>query len=175
VAAWGCRRCYVAEIEITTPEIPLHIQVATVLGWSAFLSKHGHFIVTHGIDPTGGAVEGASCEWAFGYYHNYEYDPHTGKKLPTRTIWWEDCPHIPVFDTDWAAGGPLIARLHIELAPRWDTAADQDTPPSVWDAMSADRRFQGSSPSSPLEAVCNLIVAMRAGGVDVARKLKRGR
>jgi len=136
---------------------PLHVRVAEALGWSAFLSKHGHFIVTHGEDPRGESERGTSCEYSYGNYNSYVYDPHTGKKLPERTDWWEDCPHVPQFDTDWAATGPLIEKLKIDLGP---INAMRE-----WRAVSMlpenDEYWTGPT---PLIAVCNLILKLAEAG-----------
>jgi len=119
--------------------------------------------VTHG---AGVEDVGARCEYEFGNRSTAPYDSQTGKRRPERTDWWEDCPHVPDFLTDWSTTGPLVEKLSISLdcrfgagmpiAERWQAVAwrPDDNPKTVWKADG----------STPLVNVCRLIVSLSAAG-----------
>ena len=139
-------------------EKPLHVRVAEALGWSAFESKHGYFIVTHG---SGVADIGTRCEYGFGRARAL-YDSETGTKLPPR-VWWEDCPHVPAFDTDWCATGPLIEKLDLSVR-RSFMPKDRTRPYTAWaDASDVVTDCAGHG-ETHLVAVCRLILALHAAG-----------
>lgn len=155
-------------------EKPLHVKVAEALGWSAWKSKHGHWIVTHGY---GNETRWPSCEEGFGHPHPI-YDSTTGQKLP-ESVWWDECPHVPHFDTDWSATGPLIDRFGIGLQ-RYGLGATEASrkawPNGHWSAIGFP--VLGGELSAPgqtaILAVCDLIVTAFAelGGLKEAGKLE---
>jgi hypothetical protein len=144
-------------------EKPIHVQVAEALGWKVRLSKHGHFIVTHG---EGAEVPGHQCEEAYGYRNpNALYDSYTGKKLPAREDWWNDCSHVPIFHEDWSVVGPLIQKYGINLERAQACRADGG-PYAAWRwALPVDKlppvKHWGDTPQL---AVCNFILAFSAVG-----------
>lgn len=77
---------------------------------------------------------------------------------PSRPIIGEPHKKIPRFDTDWSATGPLIERFGIFLrryyGDRWFASPGQPLPGGA-DTVDA---------ATPLEAVCNLILALHAAG-----------
>lgn len=85
---------------------PLNVRVAEALGWSAFRSKHGYWVVTHG-------DTGETCHDGFDR-RQPPFDPQTGERLPD-SVWWEDCGHVPPYGANspegWACTGPLLAQV----------------------------------------------------------------
>ncbi len=75
--------------------------------------------------------------------------------------------NAPAYDTDWSATGPLLEKYGIQLS-RAVTASEPPMPGTVWMAVpwdyhaSKDKMFRGDT--SPLVAVCELIVALAARG-----------
>jgi hypothetical protein len=65
---------------------------------------------------------------------------------------------IPWFDTDWSATGPLIEKYGIMITPGVPGF-------SSWEAyVKVDVRSDGTDGGTPLEAVCNLILALAEAG-----------
>jgi len=118
---------------MSTEEKPLHVQVAEVLGWKN--CRVCDCQSCHGNDWVG-------------------EDP----KSPVRAIGNQRLVEdIPLYDRDWAATGPLIEKYNITSVCLskylWDTVSDFR--PS-WIARADSLSGHGSS---PLIAICNLIVA----------------
>lgn len=91
---------------------------------------------------------------------------------------------VPAFDTDWAAGGPLIQRFHIEVYAGATLAAQAsagwESRPKVWFAKSnfdgwgdafpyktpwEDAPFAWYGCATPLEVACELICNAHEAGV----------
>jgi hypothetical protein len=120
---------------------PLHVQVAEALGWTY-------------LGPS--EVEG---EW--------EGEPPPGTSI------WDRIPRrldqhigVPRYDTEWSATGPLIEEYGIELA-RGGFGPD-DLPWLAAEHVCSDHDHNVSQPCgmgpTPLIAVCNLILALKAAG-----------
>lgn len=126
---------------------PLHVRVAEALGWTNCQlcpdgpDIHGrqHWV---GDQPViGGVVRQSHC--------------------------------MPEYDTDWAATGPLIEKYRISLSATYKLFDGDDglpLPGDTWIASDDRRRAKGGFPvamepgSTPLIAVCNLILALHAAG-----------
>lgn len=143
---------------------PLHVQVAEAIGWSAWQSKHGHWIVT---DPDGGSHEDGF------FFPVAKYDSETGERLRPRQ-WWDEVDS-PRYDTDWSATGPLIERLKLLIAKtEWPYGHPLDGQ-TCWMAATGFGGTHGehwiddgiNKPAygaTPLIAICNLILALKAAG-----------
>jgi len=68
---------------------------------------------------------------------------------------------IPHYDTDWSATGPLIEKYSISVAPQ--SRSHLDVPPSWQTDHKGESVYFQISPS-PLEAVCNLLLALHKAG-----------
>jgi len=74
------------------------------------------------------------------------------------------------YDTDWSATGPLIEKHNLHLRPQpWWPRADQ--PEKAWEARAyltkpehREEAIYGEPGSTPLIAVCNLILALAKEG-----------
>lgn len=138
-------------------EKPLHARVAEALGWRAWQSKHGHWIVTHG---EGADEPGETCEAGF-HMRRDKFDPQTGERLPGRQ-WWDECGHVPRYDTDWSATGPLIEKYKLCV----DISPEGANPTLAWVVIKPRTRWDykcGYGPT-PLIAACNLILALAEAG-----------
>jgi hypothetical protein len=115
-------------------EKPLHVQVAEALGWEHLRDDGGW----RGDGPNwrdGGGVIGM----------------------------------VPRYDTDWAATGPLIEKYRLFVGRYADWSHD-----GRWYAMQTVAGYPESMPgkderlertgTTPLEAVCHLILALKAAG-----------
>ena len=114
---------------------PLHVQVAEALGWTYVGESEGFW---EGEPPPGTSL----------------YD-----RIPRRL---DQHIGIPAYDTDWAATGPLIEQYGIDLlncSGEW--AADWYGP--TGSSECPDIRGEGGF-STPLIAVCHLILALKEAG-----------
>jgi hypothetical protein len=80
---------------MTSPDKPLHVRVAEVLGWTGIYYA-GNFMVP-------------------------DSDLYMGKKPGEMLVGREGLSGVPRFDTSWSATGPLIEKYHIEIEyhPFW--------------------------------------------------------
>jgi hypothetical protein len=116
-------------------EKPLHVQVAEALGWEHLRDDGGW----RGDGPNwrdGGGVIGM----------------------------------VPRYDTDWAATGPLIEKHRLIVGPGWRKISDSlFGPPTQWVAKTAtpndpEQDYLDAIADTPLEAVCRLILDLKAAG-----------
>lgn len=129
---------------MSEPEKPLHVRVAEALGWTrCSLSLEA------GLSPekfwSGRPLKDSGFRFPEDDEPYYEY-------------------MIPRYDTDWAVTGPLIERFGVWLNP-----CECGTPfGSHWTASANPHDAEGQG-ETPLEAVCDLILALSEAG-----KLPRG-
>lgn len=125
---------------------PLHVQVAEALGWPS-----PEFITNEGHDPNRPIYGWRKCyrEHAEGEDCEQEHLWHCGT---------EDFFKAPDYDTDWSATGPLIEKYKIDIfSPRGDTWMAQ-----AWRPNDLPQETFKSSGMTPLEAVCSLILKLKA-------------
>jgi len=117
-------------------EKPLHIHVAEAVGWFRVERVSGGIMLPDAVHP---------CRWK--------------GQPPGPVVIGEKPVCVPRYDLEWAATGPLIERLGIDV---WLDASDQH----VW--LARRGHFDGPCPEgggpTPLTAVCNLILALHAAG-----------
>lgn len=141
-------------------EKPLHVQVAEVLGW-----ERTHARDDHAGHPCGDILlpDPERMRWK-------------GRAPGEMLVGPEGCKIIPRFDEDWSATGPLIERFRIALAS-YDSMDGAGQPITMWSAIlnpgfvrfefagemawDPDQIIDGPT---PLIAVCNLILALKAAG-----------
>ena len=115
-------------------ESPLRLQVAVALGWCR--------LVPADMSPEDLALLESSAwtpEHAATWHH-----PETGRTVRQHLL--------PRYDTNWNDAGPLIERLGIAVWPQsYGWAAE----------LRLEERAQGTT---PLIAVCNLLLALHAAG-----------
>jgi hypothetical protein len=125
---------------VTPSEKPLHIQVAEALGWTKPYNVNG-------------------------------FNKHTWAATPPKgwVCWYEPAYHgpdgsfvVPDYTLDWDATGPLIEKYEIEIGKEW-----QEKP--LWTACINSENgltFEDGVGygTSPLLAVCELILQLRAAG-----------
>jgi len=87
-----------------------------------------------------------------------EPDNYVGRPPSNVLIGSSGYAAIPRYDTDWSATGPLIERLRLDLQHGWDP----DEP--AWTAYAEKLSTMEAYGSTPLLAVCNLILALSAAG-----------
>lgn len=125
-------------------EKPLHVRVAEALGCAPKMRL-------------GGRVWDCECKENDHAEHKLHDDCHDGEGL--------NCDEylLARYDTDWSATGPLIEKYDVWLQP----CEDHRTTPGVacrgWVAVNGDISEEGAG-ATPLEAVCNLILALKAAG-----------
>ena len=88
------------------------------------------------------------------------------------TDWWADRPGvfapghayfpIPHYDTDWSAAGPLIEKFDLAVEPTYPGLRDEEPPWSAWSEVAGYETWARGS--TPLIAVCNLILLLAAEG-----------
>jgi hypothetical protein len=116
---------------------PLHVRVAVALGMLC--------------EPC--SSDGGCPEWT---------------EIPS-TDWGEDCQngHIPRYDTDWSATGPLIEKFGITVTPGsclglfkspWVAARNFVAECDGWASE------EDAAGPTPHLAICNLILALKAAG-----------
>lgn len=122
----------------------LNVQVAEALGWEWWRSKD----------------TGRRCLYAPGRHPSWMT---TRADMSEELVSdWEDyrARHIPRYDTDWSATGPLIERLRL-----WVQPCDHDGKPSHWVSYSDLDDFDAEPIGpTPLVAVCLLILSLHAAG-----------
>lgn len=121
-------------------ERPLHVRVAEAIGWTRCRLDHADVWI--GMAPG---------------YDDYAYN-------------------VPRYDTDWSVTGPLIERLRFGIDgpagredPAWASPPREGDPAlSTWQAWTCSAEtaweIETAEGSSPLDAVCNLILALHAAG-----------
>jgi hypothetical protein len=127
-------------------EKPLHVRVAEALGLVVTQKPVGNFV------------------W---YRPEFLVDvsvlPERKKDcVPFDGDVWAEVHEIPRYDTDWAAGGPLIDRFGINL-----TCDHQATSTArLWEAWYQPGDVWLASKFGPtvLVAVCNMIIALKEAG-----------
>lgn len=125
---------------------PLHVEVAEALGWRLIPLKGSKVQF---------CLSGGTKVWV---------NPHGEHQC-------ERCTSLPRYDTDWAATGPLIEKYGIAISPDgaeevgWIAIAEASLwilGTAAWGYDHGVRPF--GSGATPLEAVCRLILAMKAEG-----------
>lgn len=142
-----------------TDEKPLHVRTAEALGWTEIV----HFT------PAKSSV--IAPVWAGTPPEGYEHWKHGITEAdfvhfksggpPRRTI--------PRYDTDWSATGPLIEKYALLLNPPGRNLSFWvvGTGTKLGDPREGENQIEGgtvSAGSTPLIAICNLILALKAAG-----------
>ncbi len=137
-------------------DIPLHVRVATALGYdtrdASVRDCRGQCVHSVSDSSNFPRHDNRHDHIRWEYYKRFEYEPSDGD--------WYDCPR---YDTDWSATGPLIEALSLSL--------DMFMSPVEWVASYGGGYDQGSHhgrATTPLAAVCVLIEALHAAGIDIA-------
>lgn len=117
---------------------PLHVRVATALGWTELVESH-----------TPPMWLGTPPPELSGY--GYQYISAIDRERRVITVGSGSVPH---YDTDWQATGPLIERLRIRVAPG----------PTRWCAVIEARGIFCRYGDTPLESVCLLLISLHEAG-----------
>jgi hypothetical protein len=126
---------------VTDPK-PLHVRVAIALGCTPKLEE--------GFFPGPGNGPEWLCSCGPRYKHS-NFERYLGPFGPGR---------VSRYDTDWSATGPLIVAYDIWLQP-----CKHEGTPKHWTATSPlDDHEADADGSTPLEAICNLILALAEAG-----------
>lgn len=134
-------------------ELPLHVKVAEVLGWSGVEEKlEWNGCVRKARDGSG--------EWEQDVNPVWRGAPATGAPA-----WYGDM--VPRYDTDWSATGPLIEKYRICIEAGLH-GGHHSKPWSAWlnRHSPAIRDYDGEAADgpTPLIAVCRLLLALHEGG-----------
>ena len=111
---------------------PLHVQVAEALGW-------------RGLRVCGGDDRGCA-DWV---------GAEPGQPLDFSGDDGDASGHVPRYDTDWSATGPLIEKYGV---------ASWIDPQGIWHAISLPSSGEHRDGDTPLEAVCSLLLALHKAG-----------
>lgn len=130
---------------VEVPAKPLHVRVAEALGCAA-LSR---------------PALSRTADWICGCDRSADDEAGHGDRYNQRYQW-----AIKRYDTDWSAAGPLIekyvAQILHDTPDRWVAISD-----AIWDETT-DTHDAGcditASGRTGLEAVCNLILALKDAG-----------
>lgn len=126
---------------------PLHVQIAEALGCSP--------------EPPTEKWEVEAALWRCGCYDRAHADEDMD---------WAGT--LLRYDTDWAATGPLIEKYHIHIEDAYQLQDDMAQGPHIWvasapnlpGAIQADGSYQTIWESTPLLAICRLILALKKAG-----------
>lgn len=134
---------------VMSTERPLHVQVAEVLGYGE-CSPCGEEGAWHFAPGNGAAYrEDFTPTWRdvfdYGEWHRCEHDRNL----------------VPRFDTDWSATGPLIEKYGLTITPEWLMTEPKKLDGWMARAPTFHEAWYGRH---PLEAICNVIVALAAAG-----------
>ena len=128
-------------------EKPLHVQVAEALGWTnSEGNKDGDY--WEALPPQDGSAH---------YLFAEDCWPRASYEESQETL-------VPHYDTDWSATGPLIEKYELALGQ-----TGMDDPKPTWVAWwpgfcDIDTCSVDEPADTTLQAVCHLILALKAAG-----------
>jgi hypothetical protein len=123
-------------------EKPLHVRVAEALGTLHVLGP------SIGKTEDGRDIRRCTLHETETFAYDFVTD-HDGRVLALH------------YDTDWSATGPLIERYSLDL---YRKAGDAPWSAGVWIPNDNPKEHLVAAGETPLLAVCNLILALAAGG-----------
>lgn len=145
-------------------ESPLHVQVAEALGWTnlALVCPDGGWEPDGnwgGIDPLyvlslkgKGDILAKDAKLICPWPAEVKRWPCDLGDAPLRWAWIE----VPRFDTDWSATGPLIEKYGITVS--------KSSVNNLWTARQAESVADWGIATTPLAAVCSLILRLAKEG-----------